>query len=224
MTDDLLTGDTGNDAADSGAGAGEGETQTDQSAGSSQGGGDAGDQGSTGDKGDTGAGSDDKGAGKEPPIPTTADGYKVDVHPDVLRQDPEYARKVQQFALERKMTQAEAQRVADAAHEQLQTAAKQLKETAEALKSEWGEDKYPTNLREANKAASQLGQDFVDALKATGAQNHKDVILAMYKLSTMLGEDTLEPGSTGPGKGKPERELGIDGNPLIQYPSMEGDN
>lgn len=69
-----------------------------------------------------------------------------------------------------------------------------LSESHTALRKEWG-TAYDQNMKIANKAAAQGGQDFMDWLQKSGAGREPMLIKAFTKLGNMLSEDKL--GETG---------------------------
>lgn len=64
------------------------------------------------------------------------------------------------------------------------------------FKKEWGNN-FDTNLKKADDAGHRVfGKSFMDALMATGMNNHPDVIKGLHKLSNIIGEHSFITGNS----------------------------
>lgn len=78
----------------------------------------------------------------------------------------------------------------------VEAAKQRMQESADALKSEWGDD-FGANLNLAKRAAEHLG--ILDSLDQSGAGNDPAVLKLAAELGKMLGEDNMRRGDPSGG-------------------------
>lgn len=148
-------------------------------------------------------GSEDKGAqGDEPQVPET---YELKM-PEGVDLDKQAADEFSAIAKELKLSQADAQRLADVAvkmqQKQAETHAEMVKGWAENSKTdkEFGGDNLQQNLSVARKAIDTFGSPELKALlNNTGMGNHPEVIRFAFKAGKAISEDTfVQSGSRTP--------------------------
>ena len=118
----------------------------------------------------------------------------VDVDYDTLDQFKSLARELQ-------LEKQQAQRLVDFYTKQIQSLASQWDSQHEGRKSEWmkqcrgdrelaGNGNFDRNLEVAKKAVDRFGgQRLAEALGATGAGNHPEIIRCFYRIGKALSED-----------------------------------
>lgn len=138
-------------------------------------------------------GSEDKGAqGDEPQVPET---YELKM-PEGVDLDKQAADEFTAIAKELKLSQADAQRIADVAakmqQKQAETHAEMVKGWAEGCKTdkEFGGDNLQQNLSVARKAIDTFGSPELKALlNRTGMGNHPEVVRFAFKAGKAISED-----------------------------------
>jgi hypothetical protein len=187
------------DGAAPAGGAPTGDTLLNQNQGSAA----AGDGQGTPPAGDGAQGSADKGAqGNQPAAPESYE-FKM---PDGVELDGKAAEEFTAIAKELKLSQADAQRIADVAvkmqQKQAETHAEMVKGWAEGCKTdkEFGGDNLQQNLSVARKAIDTFGSPELKALlNSTGMGNHPEVVRFAFKAGKAISEDTfVQSGSRTP--------------------------
>lgn len=154
-------------------------------------------------------GSEDKGGqGDEPQVPESYE-FKM---PDGVELDGKAAEEFSAIAKELKLSQADAQRIADVAtkmqQKQAEAHATTVKGWADSCKTdkEFGGDNLEQNMSVARKAIDTFGSPELKALlNATGMGNHPEVVRFAFKAGKAISEDTfVQSGSRTP---TPEQSL-----------------
>lgn len=148
-------------------------------------------------------GSEDKGAqGNEPKAP---ESYELKV-PEGVELDKAAADEFTAIAKELKLSQADAQRIADVAtkmqQKQAETHVEMVKGWAESCKTdkEFGGDNLQQNMSVARKAIDTFGSPELKALlNKSGLGNHPEVVRFAFKAGKAISEDTfVQSGSRTP--------------------------
>lgn len=134
----------------------------------------------------------------EPPVP---EAYEFAM-PEGVDLDKASADEFTTVAKELKLTQEQAQKVADVAakqaQRQIEAHANLVASWVEQVKTdkEIGGDKLEENLGVARKALETFGTpELRDVLNATGFGNHPEIIKAFYKAGKAISEDTFVKGA-----------------------------
>lgn len=152
---------------------------------------------------------DDKGAkGDEPVVP---EKYEFQV-PDGVELNGKAADEFSAIAKELKLSQADAQRIADVAtrmqQQQAETHVATVKGWADSCKTdkEFGGDNLEQNMSVARKAIDTFGSPELKALlNSSGMGNHPEVVRFAFKAGKAISEDTfVKSGSRAP---TPEQSL-----------------
>lgn len=95
----------------------------------------------------------------------------------------------------------------------------EAKQEAEAaLKKEWGE-KYAGNLEIAKRAVREFGGEEITKFLETSRLGDNPLIVKLFnQIGQAMMEDQFKSGNLKDGK---ERETGIDGGPMLDFPSMD---
>ena len=158
--------------------------------------------------------------GKVPRIPANASEYQLQL-PEGMQAE-EFSDFLQ-FAHEAGMSQEQVNKSLEFSMKQ-QQAAQQRTMEAEAnaigsLKSEWG-DSFEANAKMAASAVTRFGGDELKAfLDSSRLGNNPQLVKMFHKISVAISEDSLLTGNTN--QSHKERNLGIDGKPMLSFPSME---
>lgn len=188
------------DGAQSAGSAPNGDTLLNQNQGSAAA---AGDQGNQTPSADGKQGSEDKGAqGNQPTVPESYE-FKM---PEGVELDSKAADEFSAIAKELKLSQADAQRIADVAvkmqQKQAETHAEMVKGWADSCKTdkEFGGDNLQQNLSVARKAIDTFGSPELKAmLNSTGMGNHPEVVRFAFKAGKAISEDSfVQSGSRTP--------------------------
>lgn len=151
-----------------------------------------------GDKG--AAGSNVEGAKGD--APAAPENYEFKM-PEGVELDGKAAEEFTAIAKELKLSQADAQRIADVAakmqQKQAETHVEMVKGWADQCKTdkEFGGDNLPQNLAVARKAIEAFGSPALrELLNNTGMGNHPEVVRFAYKAGKAISEDTFVPSGT----------------------------
>lgn len=139
--------------------------------------------------------SDDKGAkGDEPVVP---EKYEFTM-PDDVELDGPSAEEFSAIAKELKLSQADAQRIADVAikmqQKQAETHVATVKGWADSCKTdkEFGGDNLEQNMSVARKAIDTFGSPELKALlNSSGLGNHPEIVRFAFKAGKAVSEDTF---------------------------------
>jgi hypothetical protein len=153
----------------------------------------AGTEGSQSQSADGAQGSEDKGSqGDEPKAPESYE-FKM---PDGVELDSKAADEFTAIAKELKLSQADAQRIADVAarmqQKQAETHVEMVKGWADQCKTdkEFGGDNLQQNMSVARKAIDTFGSPELKALlNNTGMGNHPEVVRFAFKAGKAISED-----------------------------------
>jgi hypothetical protein len=161
-------------------------------------------EGNAAPAGETGKqGTEAKGADGNTPVVPEAYEFKM---PEGVELDGKAADEFSAIAKELKLSQADAQRIADVAakmqQKQAESHVEMVKSWAESCKTdkEFGGDNLPENLAVARKAIDAFGSPALkELLNSSGLGNHPEVVRFAFKAGKAISEDTfVQSGSRTP--------------------------
>jgi len=133
-------------------------------------------------------------------------GYQEFKVPDGMLVDKEMLNRFAPLAKELGLNQAAAQKLIDLYSAQMGGLQSRQQAAVQEARKEWvgkamndpeyGGARLEANLKQANQALKQVATDeFMGLLEQTGLGDHPEVIRVFYRLSKMIGEDSLVTGS-----------------------------
>jgi hypothetical protein len=156
-----------------------------------------------------------------PVVPAKADDYKFEF-PKGLQIDEAKFNLEREAAKNLGLTQAQFEglhkhAIAEYVRVSEAVAAEGEKVKAELTREWGGPQKFEENKVKVEKAAELFfGKD---VFKQEVLQNNPVIMRGLLKIATKLSEDTLK---IGTGAGADNRPIGLDGRPMLRFPSMEG--
>lgn len=146
--------------------------------------------------------------------PTVPEKYEFAM-PDGIKLDDSAAEEFSAIAKEYKLTQDQAQKVAEVGAKMVQRQQEahqaQVQSWIEAVQTdkEIGGDKLNENLSVARKTIETFGTpELKDILNMTGLGNHPEVVKMMFKIGKQISEDGFVRGATSkPGSEDPAKKL-----------------
>lgn len=143
---------------------------------------------------------DDKGTTAQAPVVPETYEFKM---PEGIELDKSAADEFSTIAKEYKLTQEQAQKVAEVGAKMVQRQAEahkaQVQSWIEAVKTdkEIGGDKLNENLAIARKTIDQFGSpELKDILNATGLGNHPEIVKMAYKIGKSISDDGFVRGAS----------------------------
>lgn len=156
-----------------------------------------------------------------PAVPAKADEYSFEFPKDFPADETD--QKLQkELAHNLKMTQAQYEGMVKHDLARLARVSEEMAKDVENAKAElvreWGgPQKFDANMARVNKAAEQFfGKE---AFTEDALRNNPVVIRGLFKIAEKLTESTA---ISGTGAGADNRPVGIDGQPRLYFPSMDG--